>query len=316
MKHQKMYLAADSGGSKTIWSLISAEGETIFEYKTIGVGAVKSGILPVEETVLNAANEINKIGKPEGIFMSLGGPNVEEVQAALTKAWQGVPVEVEREARGDAVLYAASFYGCSAVVMCGTGSVAGGFNENGKSFSGGWGPVYGDGGSGGGMGTQALKLFLRYIDKDGEIGGLATLFTHLTQGLDITDFDGRMELKSRAISMSRRELAALAPKIYALAEKGDKTCLCLYEDAAREIAQMAYTVSKNSPDTKVMLCGGFFAEKPLLFKMCKSFFAEKSDAQLLLCPEFNPIVGAKLSVLKNNSVTITNEIFDSVSNKL
>lgn len=313
MDNQKIYLAADSGGSKTIWTLVSSKGEKIYEFKTIGLGAVKEGILPVKETVLESAEQINKEYSPAGIFLSLGGPNVDEVYNALKEAWEDIPIEVEREARGDAVLYAASFYGCSAVVMCGTGSVAVGFNENGKSFSGGWGPIYGDGGSGGGMGSDALKLFLRSVDKAENVGRLAELFSNLTKGLDISDFDGRMELKNRAINMSRRELAALAPKIYALAEEGDKTCLGLYEDAAEEIAQMAFAVSKNSNNTNVMLCGGFFAEKPMLLKMCNQAFAKKSKAVLKYCPEFSPITGAILSVLKNDSVNITEDIFKTIT---
>lgn len=314
MKDKKIYLAADSGGSKTIWALVSEDGKKIHEFKTIGLGAVKAGILPVKETVLEAAEQINKEYSPAGIFLSLGGPNVDEVYDALKEAWQDVPIEVEREARGDAVLYAASFYGCSAVVMCGTGSVAVGFTENGKSFSGGWGPIYGDGGSGGGMGSEALKLFLRSVDNAEDVGRLAELFSDLTKELDISDFDGRMELKNRAINMSRRELAALAPKIYALAEEGDETCLGLYEDAAKEIVQMAYTVSKNSADTNVMLCGGFFAEKPMLLEMCNKAFTKKSKATLKYCPEFSPIVGAKLAVFKNSQIKITEEIFNNIIN--
>lgn len=312
---EKIYLAADSGGSKTLWTLIDSNGNEIFKYKTIGLGAVKSGILPVSDTVFEAAEEILKIGKPEGIFLSLGGPNVQEVESALIDAFKGVPSLVEREARGDAVLYAASFFDCSAVVMCGTGSVAVGFTENGKSFSGGWGPVYGDGGSGGGLGSQALKLFLRSIDKQAEIGRLSELFYELTDGLDITDFDGRMELKNRAINMSRRSLAALTPKIYALAEEGDKTCLKLYKESAEEIALMAYAVSQNSEKTKIMLCGGFFNNSPLLLKMCNEIFAQKSKAELKYCPEFSPIVGAKLAVLKNASIDITDETFNNIITK-
>lgn len=35
MDNQKIYLAADSGGSKTIWTLVSSSGEKIYEFKTI-----------------------------------------------------------------------------------------------------------------------------------------------------------------------------------------------------------------------------------------------------------------------------------------
>ena len=112
---------------------------------------------------------------------------MEEVFTALRECWRDIPVKVEREANGNAILHAASFLGCSAVVMCGTGSTAVGDTEDGRVYSGGWGPVYGDGGSGGGMGSEALKLFLRSVDRMAEIGELGRLFEHLKKGLNVKE---------------------------------------------------------------------------------------------------------------------------------
>ena len=148
----KIYLAVDSGGSKTLWSLIDISGFTVYETRTAGLGAVKEGILPIDETVSFAANELKNVALSSAIFLSLGGPNTREVEKALKKHFPGMPIKVEREACGDAILRAAAYMKCSSVVMCGTGSVAVGDTANGRKYCGGWGPVYGDGGSGGGMG--------------------------------------------------------------------------------------------------------------------------------------------------------------------
>lgn len=312
MKTDKLYLAADSGGSKTVWTLLTAQGEEVFAYTTAGLGAVQAGILPVEETVAEAAEVLNKIGVPAGIHLSLGGPNTAEVTAALERAWADTPVRVEREACGDSILLAAGFFGCSAAVMCGTGSTAVGEKESGRCFSGGWGPIYGDGGSGGGLGSEALRLFLRSVDGFADMGKTASLFSSLTEGLDIGSFAGRMELKSRALAMSRKELAALAPKIYELKLQGDPTAIALYSEAAEEVASMACAVSRNEENTGVLLCGGFFAQKEAFVEECKERFAKKSKAQLKYMEDFAPIVGVQLSVLKNNSVELTDSIFQTV----
>lgn len=309
---RKVFLAADSGGSKTIWSLIDENGTELFSMVTEGLGAVKEGILPIKATVEKAAKSINSVAIPIGIHLSLGGPNTSEVLNALKEQWKNIPIQVEREACGDSILYAAKFLGCDSVVMCGTGSTAVGNTQKGRCFAGGWGPIYGDGGSGGGIGSDALKLFLRYLDGMEDIGELSVLFNNITDGLNVNEFADRMEAKQRAIDMSRRELASLSPRIYDLMEKGDATCEKLYDKAAKEVADMAYSVSDDEQDAKILLCGGFFKNTPLFLEKCKKIFSQKSQGELCYYPKFSPIVGAKITVLNNNMVYITNEIFEKI----
>lgn len=309
---KKVFLAADSGGSKTIWSLIEEDGNELFSTVTEGLGAIKEGVLPIRETVEKAAKSINSVVLPMGIHLSLGGPNTSEVLNALKKQWMNIPIQVEREACGDSILLGAEFLGCSSVVMCGTGSTSVGNTKKGRCFAGGWGPIYGDGGSGGGIGSDALKLFLRYLDGMEDIGELSVLFNNITDGLNINEFSGRMEAKQRVLNMSRKELASLSPRIYDLMEKGDDTCEKLYDKAAKEVADMAYSVSDNEQGVKILLCGGFFRNTPIFLEKCKKIFSQKSQAELCYFPDFSPIVGVKLNVLKNNSVVITDEIFKKI----
>ena len=41
---EKLYLAADSGGSKTLWRLVDDGANPISEFTTLGLGAVESGV--------------------------------------------------------------------------------------------------------------------------------------------------------------------------------------------------------------------------------------------------------------------------------
>lgn len=306
---EKLYLAADSGGSKTKWDLLNGNGEIVFSLETEGLGAVQEGILPVDKTIKEASEILKKVGEIVSVYLSLGGPNTDEVYSGLKKSFGDTPVKVIRESKGDAILYCAAYYGCRAVCLLGTGSTAMGFKDGAPAYSGGWGPIYGDGGSGGGLGSCALKSYLRAVDGMEEIGEVKTLFSHLEEGLNIKEYFDRMELKRRAINLSRKEIAALAPKIYALAEKGDKFALELYRRQAREIALLANGVIDNKEGEKVLICGGFLKNKPLLLKMCEEEMAKISKAELVYDENFTPSLAALVAVLKENNIEVTDEMF-------
>ena len=309
--HDRLYLAADSGGSKTRWVLCTENGSTVSELETLGLGAVEEGILPIESEVGKAYGFFGGSARIRGIFLSLGGANTSEVRKAIERHWGDIPIKVEREACGDAILRGAALLGASAVVMCGTGSVAVGSTKNGRAFCGGWGPVYGDGGSGGGIGTEALRLYLRHIDGLADIGRLSELFSALETGLELSDFYDRMELKKRAVAMTRRELAALAPKIYELALCGDDTCLSLYKSAAREIALMGDKVSDDGG--RILLCGGFFACKPYLQDLCGRILSEINGTKTFMYnPDFSPSVTSVAAVLELCGISVDDKIFYNI----
>ena len=312
MKMKRIFLAADAGGSKTQWVLLSEEGKTVARCKTAGLGAVREGILPVRQTVAEAFERLLPFGRPSAVFLSLGGPNVAEVKDAIYNCIPDVPITVEREACGDAVLRAAKRLGCSSVVMCGTGSTAVGDTATGRRFAGGWGPIYGDGGSGGGLGSDALRVFLRALDGFEDAGCLNEVFAFLLDGEDVTTFAGRMAVKARAVELPRRELAATAPTIYEFAEKGDAVAMKLYDQAADEMVKLAVAVSDDDPAHTVLLCGGFLTDKPLLWETCRQKFAAVSRANLRYEPRFTPLSAAKVAVLEQNGIEMTEERFETI----
>jgi hypothetical protein len=62
----------------------------------------------------------------------------------------------------------------------------------------------------------------------------------------------------------------------------------------------------------VLLCGGFFAEKPWFVNLCCEKFAKLSKAQLYYVESFSPIIGVKLSALKNSNIEITKNILEEI----
>ena len=310
-----LFLAADTGGSKTIWRVLNACGETVKTVKTIGMASVEEGVIPVKQIVLDAKETIGKEYQFCSIFLSLGGPNTDEVQKALSAAWPEAVITVRRESDGYAILRAARELSCTSAVMCGTGSTAVGMKNGKMRYSGGWGPIYADGGSGGGIGKEALKMFLKSLDGEGKKSGLSMLFEKVTEGLDIEEYADRMEAKRRALNMSRSELAALAPEIYNMFLHGNREAKQLYEEAAEEIARMADDVTDNNILSSVLLCGGFFKNKPELLKLCRDHFASKSNARLVYVEKMEPITGACIITLEEAGINVNHEIFSNILNE-
>ena len=310
---EKLILASDSGGSKTVWRVLNSVGETVKTVRTDGLGAVPE-TLPIGETVRSALFLLDGFVFSR-IYLSLGGPNTSEVENALKNAWPDAAITVSREANGDAMLNAAALLSCSAAVLCGTGSTAVGIKNGRRCYSGGWGPIYGDGGSGGGLCRDALAMYLAGLDRDGEADDLAGVFGFITDGLDIKDFAQRMEVKTRAISLSRRELAALLPQLYGLYLQNSPSAVILFDKAIDEVCRMASGVSDDSPSTRVLLCGGFFRGKSELIERCRERFSRFSSAKLVYESRFDPIVGACTAALTAAGVQITETVFDNILNE-
>ena len=109
---EELYLALDSGGSKTVWILLDREGHSHKKLITRGLAAAKEGTLPIAQTVAEAYAALSDFPAPARIFLSLGGPNVGEIRDALSSVWSAIPITIEREACGDAILRAATLLGC------------------------------------------------------------------------------------------------------------------------------------------------------------------------------------------------------------
>jgi N-acetylglucosamine kinase-like BadF-type ATPase len=306
-------LAADSGGSKTDWRFLTPGGTCIRHIVTGGMASLHPGMLPVAEYARAA-----KMALPDAdirhIYFSLGGPNVEEIRETLAACWRDVPVTVEREASGDLVFSCRKFLDCSAVVMGGTGVTAMGFfPDNSRRFAEGWGPVFGDLGSGGGIGLLAVQKFLRGVDGTGNSGRLAELFANELKGLDLTAFSGRMELKNRINRLDRKDLAEKAPTVCRLAESGDDAALSIIKESALNMARLAAAVAPENG--KILMLGGLFRLGGFYREMCVEYLAElRPECQWLWDEKISIGVMASAKVLQLYGMEIDNELWEKLKN--
>lgn len=267
MTLKKQYLlAGETGGTKTVFTLLAPDGRTIAENTSKGVASLRSGMLPVREYLEEGIRHICEKGaiSPEDITFccfSLGGPNQAEVTDSLKSLLPSARLEIGREADGDLALFCAAKFECSACLMAGTGTVAVGKGATKKYFAGGWGPDLDDYGGGTRIGLCALSEALKCLDGRAEHTDLVELITPYAEGLALDSFSGRMELKSRLNSLSRQQIAAFLPDVYSHAGNGDKTASGIISAATHDLALLAAAVMPSDDPGEYMGClciGGIF----------------------------------------------------------
>lgn len=267
----ELLLAIDTGGSKSDFLLLDPEKHYLKRSRSKGVAALNPGTLPVEQYLRDGINELGPLtNRIKLVFCSLGGPNVDEVTSALKTLLPDVEIRVKREADGDMVLSAASAYHSQAVVLCGTGSVAVGESRGVRLFAGGWGPILGDGGSGGGIGYDALRLLMRSVDRGQGESVLPGVFPKLARRAGT--FAERVSLKTAANRISRAEMAAQVPRIAELAEAGEPNAVGLLSKAAEEVAFLVKAVTTETPEADadgVLALGGLFDCGELFRELCR-----------------------------------------------
>ena len=150
--------------------------------------------------------------------------------------------------------------GCRArpgvVVLAGTGSIAYGRTGDGRSArAGGWGPLFGDEGSGFTLGRRAVAAALRAADGRGPATALAPLICRAL-GLGAVE-DAVSAIRFHDADPAR--VAALAPLVLRAAEGGDGVALDMVSQEADALAEMAGAVLGRlglRPAAALVVAGG------------------------------------------------------------
>ena len=304
-KKYDFLLAADSGGSKTDWICLTQDGTIVKKFTTPGMASLHVNMLPIKEYMQLCCKELQDF-PVKAVYLSLGGPNTDEICNNLKQTFPDAVVLVEREASGDLVAACMDFLQCSAVVMAGTGITAVGFNADGsRNFAEGWGPVYGDCGSGYWIGLQAIKTFLQSVDNIGYAGKIPELFERELKNFDVTQFAGRMELKKRINALTRREVAALTPQLMQLAVSGDRIVEKIIMQSAEYIAQIAAAVTPANGT--VLMLGGLFKMGSDYRQLCKQYLQKlRPDCSWMWYENCNigKMAAAKVLMLDNQKISL------------
>lgn len=234
----EIVVGVDGGGSKTRVMVGTAEGEVLAT-----VEGPKSAIVPGEaahsanviaDLVVRAIAEIAQPGAvlPRVLYCGIAGTGREDERRALHAALDAKELaeEVVVDSDGLIALYDALEDRAGILLVVGTGSIAYGRSPAGEIVRcGGWGPTFGDEGSGGWIGKRALSIIA--ASSDGREPPTALLFPILAA----TGCEDVQDLIPWAAAADARAYASLVPAVFSTAAAGDPRANALITLAAEEL---------------------------------------------------------------------------------
>lgn len=296
----EIVIGVDGGGSKTRVMVGTAEGEILAD-----ISGPKSAVVPgqaeksagvIGSLVTEALAEIAQPGAviPRVLYCGVAGTGRDEERRALQAALDSMELaeEVVIDADGLIAMYDALDDRAGILLVVGTGSIAYGRSPAGEIVRcGGWGPAFGDEGSGGWIGRRALSIVA--ASSDGREPPTALLFPILaaTQCEDVQD------LIPWAAAADARAFASLVPAVFSTAVGGDPRANALLTLAAEELvlhvralARQLFTDERAA--VAVALSGGLMESKSPLRKRLEQRLKSAVPGAQLRAEEVVPARGA------------------------
>jgi glucosamine kinase len=244
----EIVVGVDGGGSRTRVLIGTAEGEVLASAEgpksAVTPGQVAHSADVIAELVTRALGEIAQPGAvlPRVLYCGVAGTGRDEERRALHTALdeKELAEEVIIDSDGLIAMYDAFDDRAGILLVVGTGSIAYGRSPAGELVRcGGWGPVFGDEGSGGWIGRRALGIVA--ASSDGREPPTALLFPILaaTQCEDIQD------LIPWAVAADARAFASLVPAVFSTAAAGDPRANALLTLAAEELVLHVRALSRQ-----------------------------------------------------------------------
>ena len=296
----EIVIGVDGGGSKTRVMVGTAEGEVLAT-----LDGPKSAVTPgqaarsadvIGELVTRALAEVAQPGAvlPRVLYCGVAGTGRDEERKALHAALDAKELaeEIVIDSDGLIAMYDALEDRAGILLVVGTGSIAYGRSPAGEVVRcGGWGPAFGDEGSGGWIGRRALSIVA--ASSDGREPPTALLFPILaaTQCEDVHD------LIPWAAAADARAYATLAPVVFSAAVAGDPRANALVTLAAEELvlhvrALARQLFSDERAAVTVALSGGLMERGSPLRKRLEQRLKSAVPGAQLRAEEVLPARGA------------------------
>lgn len=309
----RYYLICDGGGTKTEFVLFDQKGKILSKYFGEGSNAL---FINENQAVASVATGI-KTCLGHG---ALGLHAIEQIVLFIPGFRSCLPLLVQMLGFASISLLSDeenALYGGlgkrpGIVVLSGTGSFAVGRPIQGeKVVCGGWGPLIGDQGSGYHVGIMALSCIARRYDEGNSSSILSSLIC------DRLGVDNVQLLRRRIYSpsLSRAEIASLSFVVEKAAKEGDPDAYLVIDNAAKELADMAFVVAQRLHDEEpqVVLIGGIANMGDQISIPFARYVHERLPGAVIMPCRFSPTQGAMLYVLDTYEHLDSTEL-DSVFN--
>ena len=298
-------VGVDGGGSKTLVMVADERGTEIVRVEG-GPSAVRPEGSERSATVIAATvrDALAAAGMshvlPKVLCVGVAGVGRETERQALWQALVSTDLAEEVVVHADATIALDDAFGegPGVLLIAGTGSIAYGRGPTGVTARcGGWGPVFGDEGSGSWLGRRALSVVAAAHDgREPE--------TSLTGAvLTAAQVDQVEELIAWAAAATPATLATLAPAVASAAESGDLRANAILSLAAEELALHVRTLARRlfgdeRAAAPVALAGGLLARGTLLRKRLEQRLKSAVPGAQIRAEEVVPVRGAVRGALR------------------
>ena len=253
MTEPRLILGVDGGGTKTAARVaaLSADGRVTElgravggpgNLRAVGASAGKANLdAAIDQALADAGVGSTAI---HCAVLALAGSQQPAIRQ-LIRAWadeRRLADDVLVAHDVDPVLAAAEKGGAALALIVGTGTVAGGTTGDGTRFiHGGWGYWFGDEGSGFDLGRRGLAAVARSVDGTGPDTALRE---RILEHLDINEARLILE-RLEAQGDVRREIAACARVVLAVADEGDEVARGIRQHGANAAAALLHAAARE-----------------------------------------------------------------------
>jgi N-acetylglucosamine kinase-like BadF-type ATPase len=302
----------DGGGTKTCCLITDNEYHVLGEAATDPSNPLRVGL---DRTVQSVVGAIDAACAAVGIQRSdlaalgvgLGGVrhahHHQATSSALRHALSSDAFVLVPDA--EIALFGATGGEPGVVVIAGTGSVACGMNARGQiTYSGGWGPAFGDEGSGYDIARRALMAAA--ADFDGR-GRPTTLTSQICQWFNVSTPVGLLNILYRHNQPhDSPQIAPLAEIVVRAAEVGDEVAREILDEAGAELGRAANAVIQRlnleQEPVRVAYVGSVFQAGDLILTPLRQTVVSVAPQARVTPPLYPPAIGAAMLAVRRQLV--------------
>ncbi len=294
------YICVDGGGTKTKFVLYNEEGVVLDQKVLPSCHFMKVGYEGMAEILEEGFRTLKERNEPNhyDFILSLGiaGYGREEkirenIEIALSAKFKNQPYVLKNDIE---TAIEGAFLGQDGIMLiAGTGSIAFCKYESTIRRSGGWGYLFGDEGSAYWLGRKMLEIFSK--EDDGRLEK-TQIYHLLMERLDLQHGHDLITYVRETLGNRRDEIANLAKILFEAATAGDERALELYEEGAKELAEIVVAAGKGTVGkVDVAVFGGVFEAKEIILEPLRKYLPDRFR---LIDPKAPPEYGAFLIAQK------------------